>query len=338
MGARSTQGRGPGLNKSDGHLLKYLRDSFTAGGGASITGTPSGASGGDQVVDYNGYRIHVFKTTGQSTFIVNNPISAYVMAVGGGGGGTSMRGGGSGAGGCVLRDPGHPNGLLSFSPGSWSITVGAGGAGGSGGFDNSNNDAQGETGGSTIIDSPSTLIAGGGGSGAGGWSGHTGIGAQSSPHGSGGGGGESGVGGGSGNHPSPAPIYAKGTGGGDGPAPNGGAGGGGWNAKGGDGAGGDGGLGRQIPSIFRSPQITGIGVPGINGEEWWVGGGGGGYGDSASGSGGSGGGGDGNGTGPAITGPIAGRPGTGGGGGGAGSGNTGGSGGSGFVLIAYQIN
>ena len=337
MGARSTQGRGPGLNKSDGHLLKYLRDSFTAGGGASITGTPSGGYGGDQVVDYNGYRIHVFKTTGDSTFTVNSPISAHVMAVGGGGGGTSMRGAGSGAGGCVLRDPGHPNGLLQFSPGSWTITVGAGGTGGNSGFDNTG-DAQGHTGGNTIIDSESTLIAGGGGSGAGGWSGTSGVDAQSSSHGSGGGGGETSSTAGTGNSPSPAPIYSKGTPGGAGPAPNGGAGGGGWNTKGEDGTGGDGGLGRQIPSIFRSPQITGVGAPGPNGEEWWVGGGGGGYGDGNDGAGGGGGGGDGNGTGPVTTGPIAGRPGTGGGGGGANAGNYGGTGGPGFVLIAYQIN
>lgn len=338
MGARSTQGRGPGLNKTDGHLLKYLRDSFIKGGGAGITLAATGGSGGDQVVDYNGYRIHVFKTTGQSTFTLTDPASVYVMAVGGGGGGTSMRGAGSGAGGCVLRDPGHPNGLLQLSAGSIPITVGAGGAGGYvSGFD-STTDAQGENGGDTIVNSESDVIAGGGGSGAGGWSTNSGVTAQSSPHGSGGGGGESSPTAGTGNSPSPAPIYAKGTPGGAGPAPNGGAGGGGWNTKGQDGTGGDGGLGRQIPSIFRSPQITGIGAPGINGEEWWVGGGGGGYGDGSDGAGGSGGGGDGNGTGPATTGPVAARPGTGGGGGGVGAGSTGGSGGPGFVLIAYQIN
>lgn len=338
MGARSTQGRGPGLNKTDGHLLKYLRDSFTAGGGAGITLAATGASGGDQVVDYNGYRIHVFKTTGQSTFTVNSPVSAYVMAVGGGGGGTSMRGAGSGAGGCVLRDPGHPNGLLQFSPGSWTITVGAGGAGGEGQDFVAGTAGQGENGGNTIIDSESTLIAGGGGSGAGGWSGNSNVVAQDSPHGSGGGGGESSGTAGTGNSTSPAPIYSKGTPGGAGPAPNGGSGGGGWNTSG-DPTTRSGGDGRQIPSIFRSPQITGIGVPGPNGEEWWVGGGGGGYPDNSSPSvGGAGGGGTGNGSGPVTTGPIAGRPGTGGGGGGAGPSSVGGSGGPGFVLIAYQIN
>ena len=337
MGARSTQGRGPGLNKTDGHLLKYLRDSFTAGGGAGNTIHVVGGSGGDQVVDYNGYRIHVFKTTGQSTFTLTEPASVYVMAVGGGGGGTSMRGAGSGAGGCVLRDPGHPNGLLQLSAGSIPITVGAGGAGGDSGF-SSGSAGQGENGGDTIVNNESTLIAGGGGSGSGGWSGNNEVVAQDSPHGSGGGGGESSYTAGTGNHPSPAPIYAKGTPGGAGPASNGGAGGGGWNTSAAPGTGTDGGLGRQIPSIFRSPQITGIGAPGINGEEWWVGGGGGGYGDGNDGAGGSGGGGDGNGTGPATTGPRAGRPGTGGGGGGTGPGIIGGSGGPGFVLIAYQIN
>ena len=36
MGARSSQSRGPGLNKSDGHLLKYFRQTFGAGGGGTI--------------------------------------------------------------------------------------------------------------------------------------------------------------------------------------------------------------------------------------------------------------------------------------------------------------
>ena len=35
MGARSSQSRGPGLNKSDGHLLEYFRKSFGAGGGGT---------------------------------------------------------------------------------------------------------------------------------------------------------------------------------------------------------------------------------------------------------------------------------------------------------------
>ena len=43
MGARSSQSRGPGLNKSDGHLLEYFRQNFGAGGGGT---NPSGAQSG----------------------------------------------------------------------------------------------------------------------------------------------------------------------------------------------------------------------------------------------------------------------------------------------------
>ena len=35
MGARSSQSRGPGLNETDGHLLEYFRNTFSAGGGGT---------------------------------------------------------------------------------------------------------------------------------------------------------------------------------------------------------------------------------------------------------------------------------------------------------------
>ena len=41
MGARSSQSKGPGLNKTDGHLLEYFRQNFGAGGGG--TNAPPGA-------------------------------------------------------------------------------------------------------------------------------------------------------------------------------------------------------------------------------------------------------------------------------------------------------
>ena len=46
MGARSSQSRGPGLNKSDGHLLEFFRQNFGAGGGGnSGPNVAPGASG-----------------------------------------------------------------------------------------------------------------------------------------------------------------------------------------------------------------------------------------------------------------------------------------------------
>ena len=35
MGVRSSQPRSPNLNKTDGHLLDYYRNTFGAGGGGS---------------------------------------------------------------------------------------------------------------------------------------------------------------------------------------------------------------------------------------------------------------------------------------------------------------
>ena len=35
MGARSSQSRGPGPNKTDGHLLEYFRQNFSGGGGGT---------------------------------------------------------------------------------------------------------------------------------------------------------------------------------------------------------------------------------------------------------------------------------------------------------------
>ena len=49
MGVRSSQPRSPNLNKTDGHLLKYFRNAFGAGGGGTNYVAPiSGlsASGG----------------------------------------------------------------------------------------------------------------------------------------------------------------------------------------------------------------------------------------------------------------------------------------------------
>ena len=72
MGVRSSQPRSPNLNKTDGHLLEYFRNTFLAGGGGTNAGTanPDGltATGGvisDYVDGSNVYRAHVFTSTGE---------------------------------------------------------------------------------------------------------------------------------------------------------------------------------------------------------------------------------------------------------------------------------
>ena len=93
------------------------------------------ATGGDAVIDYGGYRIHIFTSPG--SFVVSSlgtsdgTVDYLVVAGGGGGGrinnsGTSVAGGG-GAGG-LRTGSGFPVTVTTYP-----ITVGAGGAENAGG-------------------------------------------------------------------------------------------------------------------------------------------------------------------------------------------------------------
>lgn len=82
------------------------------------------ATGGDEVYIANGYKVHVFKSSG--TFNVTSPGWGEALIVGGGGGGGSanvtwVKGGGGGAGGMI-----QPN--LFLKSGSHNVVVGGGGA------------------------------------------------------------------------------------------------------------------------------------------------------------------------------------------------------------------
>lgn len=82
------------------------------------------ARGGDRVVEKDGYRYHVFKTVGESSFYVKRGGKADVLIVGGGGhgevGGTNAGRGGGGAGGLVFK----PN--MSLDKGGVAVKVGDG--------------------------------------------------------------------------------------------------------------------------------------------------------------------------------------------------------------------
>ena len=92
MGARSSQSRGPGLNKTDGHLLEYFRNTFGAGGGGTNSSGPvSGLTAtGGLISDYaegsTVYRAHIFTSSG--TFDVTSlgtaPAVCDYLVVGGG--------------------------------------------------------------------------------------------------------------------------------------------------------------------------------------------------------------------------------------------------------------
>ena len=145
MGARSSQSRGPGLNKSDGHLLEYFRQSFGAGGGGTnfvpipdqgLTAT--GGNVGEYTEGSNTYKVHVF--TGSGPFNVTElgdlgDTVEYLVVAGGGGGGC-QHGGGGGAGGYRSSVIGENSGgggsaepTFTAVVADYPVIVGGGGAG-----------------------------------------------------------------------------------------------------------------------------------------------------------------------------------------------------------------
>ena len=287
---------------------------------SNVRGTAFVTATGGTVTTSGNCKIHTF--TGPGTFCVsaagsttlNNTVS-YLLVAGGGAAGNNRSGGGGAGGYRELKSPetpftaspldGYPTPanriVVSSSPGSYPIVVGAGGAA------TPTNGARGSN--STGLGI--TATGGGGGIGDGGTGSLT-----NSPGGSGGGGSNSSSGG-SGNTPSKTPP--QGNNGGPANGGQGGGGGGGATAAGvtGSNPGGNGGAG-ATSSINGTPTARA---------------GGGGAGSSGTaGSGGTGGGADGgnHSTYPGSAGTVN----TGGGGGGVGEpGGCGGAGGSGIVII-----
>lgn len=264
-------------------------------------------TGGTVFTPGDGYKYHVFTSTGPLTGDCVGGIVEYMAIGGGGGGGGSQspapifsgnrEGGGGGAGGYLTG--------AAIVPGSLSttVTIGGGGSGGPG-----PGATQGSTGSDTTIPALSITAGGGGGGGRGCNSPTASSPGLSVPLGSGGGGG-----------------YPGGTGGSGGPQGNLGSPG---NPSNGGGGGGseqqsysaDGGVGSYAPPIFTP-------IPSVRPAGYTGGGGG-----AQSGSGRNGGG-DGGPSGVSATGN------TGSGGGGAGlTGNSGGNGGSGFFILRYPVS
>ena len=137
---------------------------FSKGIAGITTGTVSGTHA--HFVPGNGYEYLIF--TGPGSFTVTNSGLADVMLVGGGGGGSGCppsraeAGGGGGAGGVA-----HQYWInLPSSPGSYTVSVGAGGAGGGSG----NPSALGSNGSPSTLSSPTiNTITGYGGGRGGSW-------------------------------------------------------------------------------------------------------------------------------------------------------------------------
>jgi len=327
-------------------------------------GTEFVSASGGTVLTCGNFKSHVF--TGPGTFTVCNAGNSsgsntldYVVVAGGGGSG-SYNGGGGGAGGfrlsnsvgCVpaptMSPLVAPTGLTA-TPGSFPITVGAGGAAGG---PPGSPPFPGESGANSVF---STITSAGGGG-----SGHSSTAGQNG--GAGGGAGGEGPGsnnGGTGNTPPTTPAQGEpGGDGGTGPSGRASGGGGGAAAQGedvrsGDPAnGGDGGIGSFVADAFFGPTAPSYGTPGpVSSTRYFAGGGGGGVesapsipgGLGSNGTGGAGGGGQ---AGPGTTtrgNGTAGTTNTGGGAGGAsrydcnGSYGTGATGGSGIVIIRYKF-
>ena len=280
---------------SDG--LRSWRVTGWYNGALSPTGTV--ATGGTQTsITLSGmtYTVHTFTTTGASTFRVLLSANIEYLVVAGGGGGGVGRAGGGGGGGFV-------EGAMTISPGTYTITVGAGGSAGL-------NDSQGGDGGASSIGALVTTVGGGGG---GGWITNTGR--------NGGSGGGASNGGSASNTKTPGTATA-GTG------QNGSS-----NFDGQYGGGGGGAGGYAFAAVSKN---GGTGCQSqMNGTlSYYAGGGGAGANGGALTSGGLGGGGAGS-----TSNGVAATAGTtntgGGGGGGEGPTGPGGAGGSGIVIIRY---
>ncbi len=256
------------------------------------------------------YRVHVFTTTGNSTFTVTKGGQVeYLIVAGGGGGGGGRHGAGGGAGGVLT-------GFINVTPQSYTITVGTGGNGGP-----ITVPTRGISGANSLAFGLTSIGGGGGGS--------------SSP--------SEGLSGGSGGGTARSNTFALGA---VGQGNNGGTGNSELN---GQGAGGGGAGSTGGPAIANLPAGSGgIGLVSlISGIPTFYAGGGGGGGapyrtNGLPGLGGVGGGGNGNNF--SIPGQN-GTPNTGGGGGGQGgsvtspdiNGAVGGTGGSGIVIIRYPL-
>jgi len=291
---------------------------------ANIHPIPVEATGGsisDITIDGDGYRVHVFTSTGSSTFGVQSLGNItddvdYLVVAGGGGGGGSAGSGASGAGGGA---GGLLNGITTLTVQDYSVVVGTGGSSGG-----SSSDTRGGNGANSTAFGLTSIGGGGGGS-------------REPGNGQGRNGGS---GGGEGSQRLASSGFGLGTNGqgnnggqngvvgGNTAAENASGGGGGAGAVGQDGldnsSSGNGGIGLDFSSTFTSAF-------GDNG--FFAGGGAGGRAGTVGGSqgtGGTGGGGDGGDT----TGQ-AGAANTGGGGGGAGASGRPGGGGSGIIIIRY---
>ena len=361
-----------GIGTSEPRAALDVRGDVLINGYQLTSMFPGFASGGDDVYDFDGYRVHAFTSSG-TLHIPSGDLKVDILLVGGGGGGGQDNAGGGGAGGLVIR-PG-----LRLQSTRYAITIGSGGIG----CPHQNNGPAATAGEDTKIEThpistgpqqtvsdsgyassfgEAILVAKGGGNGNSGGT-FSGV---TPPNGGSGGGGAS-----EGSHPSvggtqiqqyqtsgsgESATYGFGNNGGNGVSDGGGGGGGaGDPGQNGSvtfsGSGGNGGDGKCSAS-FSGSEANFADMFGtrygeiIDEEAWFAGGGGGGNRNSVTTSFATGGKGGGGTAGSTNATNEDGLPNTGGGGAGAfwlGAANEpgynlwGGNGGSGIVLLRYKL-
>ena len=115
-------------------------------------------SGGNDIFDVDGYRVHVFTTSG-NFWVLSSDLLVDILLVGGGGGGGQDNAGGGGAGGLIFK-PDH-----GLQVGGYTVIIGSGGSG----CIEQNNGPEAKVGGNTEIkrlsNGSSDLVAYGGGAG-----------------------------------------------------------------------------------------------------------------------------------------------------------------------------
>ena len=337
IGTTTTAGRNAGVGTATGTMVYDVDSGLLVYSGSEWQNVKSNfiASGGtlDEGVSRSGYNVHTFTGSGQSFVVSSGSKTVEYLIVGGGGGGGSnsypvgRAGAGGGAGGLVF-------GSFEISPGTYPITIGAGGgvlAGNT--FPNTPTDYPGGAGNSSTFTGAPISSVGGGGGGTSHTGPEAGNGAVTGPSGVSSGGGNSGgaTGATGGTNGSSSPPAGWGNPGGpsfqSGPEGWGAAGGGGAGAAGSNGTSGSGGNGGDGLQYSINGSAT-----------YYAGGGGGGCSSGPQGTGGQGGGATATNTNGASPSGTANT-------GGGGSGNnyprgnrSGGQGGSGIVIIAYPTS
>ena len=125
--------------RSLGNVISIFNDFYARTGKDAVSPKPDPpfqATGGNQTTSTgdapgNGYKYHVFTSSGELNVTGLSKDIEFLVVAGGGGGGYS-NGGGAGAGGLRTNDPSVPSGMkitstVTLTPGPYTITVGDGG-------------------------------------------------------------------------------------------------------------------------------------------------------------------------------------------------------------------